>query len=346
MGAAHCNVYASTWRASATRTHTASGFDFEHLSSTRPPSPHRSLLSLPHWRTSTASCIPTTGTVTASRTATASSDPPRYIPPTVTPLYRVVVRDLNSGQRPTYAALALRLGKTFRDCEPPLARLAAPSPPAHGGGGRGGGGTVGSIHALGKRRLAPPVGEWKRQEGGGRYMVWDGTGMPCVTCWRLWAVTTGHLDTDGVCVYSCTAAFAPGRAPPFAPVPPAAPPPLSDWPPTAPPAPRAHSLLESPPHTTRRATGRHTDDERPPQRGASFFCPWPRTRDPPPVSPFLDGGGPPPTSFSLHQLDDEDVVDWPAFRDLPVVRVPPIQGSHAAAGTLDVPPTSGAHNDA
>ncbi|KAK3247477.1 hypothetical protein CYMTET_43026 [Cymbomonas tetramitiformis] len=68
-------------------------------------------------------------------------------------------------------------------------------------------------------------------------------------------------------------------------------------------------------------------------------------RDPSPVSPFLDGGGPPPASFSIHQLDDEDVVDWPAFRDSPVW-VPPIQGSHAAAGTLDVPPTSGAHNDA
>ncbi|KAK3239129.1 hypothetical protein CYMTET_50929 [Cymbomonas tetramitiformis] len=118
-------------------------------------------------------------------------------------------------KRSTYAALALRLDKTFRD-KFPLARPLAPPPPpppAHGGGGRGGGGktTVGSINALGKRRNAPPV---------------------------------GYMDIGGVCIYSCTAAFAQGRVPTLAPAPPAAPPPLSAWPPTAPPAPRAHSLQE------------------------------------------------------------------------------------------------------
>ncbi|KAK3288803.1 hypothetical protein CYMTET_3740 [Cymbomonas tetramitiformis] len=111
-------------------------------------------------------------------------------------MYLVVVRDLNAGQRLTYAALALRLGKVFRD-ESPFTRLATPPPPAPGGGGRSGGGkstaaTVGTLTALGRRRHAPPVGEWKKPEGGGRYLVWEGTGMPCVTCWRLWAVTTGY----------------------------------------------------------------------------------------------------------------------------------------------------------
>ncbi|KAK3236271.1 hypothetical protein CYMTET_53573 [Cymbomonas tetramitiformis] len=155
--------------------------------------------------------------------------------PYVTPLYLVVIRDINDGRPFTFASLALRLGKVFRD-EPPLARPTAPTPPTSGGAGRGGGGKppAGAAMAFGKRRFAPPVGEeWKRQEAGGRYLVWEGTGMPCITCFRLWGVTTGHMDSDGICIYSCTAAFVPGRAPPNVPPPPSAPPPLTAWPPSA-----------------------------------------------------------------------------------------------------------------
>ncbi|KAK3285880.1 hypothetical protein CYMTET_6531 [Cymbomonas tetramitiformis] len=113
------------------------------------------------------------------------------------------------------------------------------------------------------------------------------------------------MDTAGVCIYSRTAAFVPGRAPTLAPAPPAAPPPLSGWPPTAPPAPRVHSLqdLEPPP--------RHGEPQDFAQMHIrlNMVLPSAHGRDPPPVSPFLDGGGPPPASSSLHQLDDEDDED-------------------------------------
>ncbi|KAK3287546.1 hypothetical protein CYMTET_4952 [Cymbomonas tetramitiformis] len=88
--------------------------------------------------------------------------------------------------------------------------------------------------------VCPPGGD---VENGGRYLAWDGTGMPCVTCFRLWAVTTGHMDeTDGVCPYVCAQAFVPGRAPALAPSTPPKPPPMSAWPPSAPP--QAHALRE------------------------------------------------------------------------------------------------------
>ncbi|KAK3284704.1 hypothetical protein CYMTET_7664 [Cymbomonas tetramitiformis] len=80
------------------------------------------------------------------------------------------------------------------------------------------------MHALGWKKLAPPVGEWKPVRNA-RYLQWEGTGLVCVTCFRLWAVTTGHLDAEGVCPYSCAASFAPGRAPATAPT---AAPPSSD----------------------------------------------------------------------------------------------------------------------
>ncbi|KAK3281654.1 hypothetical protein CYMTET_10565 [Cymbomonas tetramitiformis] len=181
------------------------------------------------------------------------------VSPYVTPLYLVVLRELGSNTPFTYATLALRVSKIFRD-ESPLARLSAPSPPASGGGGRGsagggggrgsaGGGkaTVGSVYAAGWKKLVPPNGEWKPVKNA-RYLQWEGTGIVCVTCFRLWAVTTVHLDTDGVCPFSCAASFAPGRAPAGAPTA-VAPPPMSAWPPAPPPAARAASLqaLEPPP---------------------------------------------------------------------------------------------------
>ncbi|KAK3235816.1 hypothetical protein CYMTET_54000 [Cymbomonas tetramitiformis] len=141
--------------------------------------------------------------------------------------------------------------------------------------------------------------------------------MPCITCFRLWGVTTGHMDTDGICVYSCTAAFVPGRAPPKAPPPPSAPPPLTAWPPSAAATPRAHSLqeLEPPPQT-----------DAPPQ-GASamtvrFSAPTPALdgTDLPADDCSMDVGGggglQPVSALSIQELDDE--VDWPALRDSPV----------------------------
>ncbi|KAK3239004.1 hypothetical protein CYMTET_51043 [Cymbomonas tetramitiformis] len=142
-----------------------------------------------------------------------------------------MVADLYNVLRQT---LSFRAGATFRCCLQKALR--------RGGGGSGGGGkpTVGSMHALGWKKLAPPVGEWKPVRNA-RYLQWEGTGLVCVTCFRLWAVTTGHLDAEGVCPYSCSASFAPGRAPATAPTA-APPPPMSAWPPAPPPTARANSL--------------------------------------------------------------------------------------------------------
>ncbi|KAK3244398.1 hypothetical protein CYMTET_45988 [Cymbomonas tetramitiformis] len=120
----------------------------------------------------------------------------------------------------------------------------------------------------------------------GAAVIWcgtDGTGMPCATCWRLWTVTTGHMGTDGVCIYSCTAAFALGRAPVLAPTPPAAPPPLSRWPPTAPTAPRANSLQELEPPL------QHGEPQDVAQMSVRLntVLPSAHGRDPPPASLFL-----------------------------------------------------------
>ncbi|KAK3238996.1 hypothetical protein CYMTET_51035 [Cymbomonas tetramitiformis] len=60
-----------------------------------------------------------------------------------------------SAHRLTYAALALRLGKVFRD-ESPFTRLAAPPPPAPGGGGRSGGGKS-TATTVGTLSRSPPL---------------------------------------------------------------------------------------------------------------------------------------------------------------------------------------------
>ncbi|KAK3234370.1 hypothetical protein CYMTET_55378 [Cymbomonas tetramitiformis] len=49
------------------------------------------------------------------------------VSPHVTPLYLVVLRDLNAGRHFTYAALALYIATVYRD-EKPLARLSSPPP--------------------------------------------------------------------------------------------------------------------------------------------------------------------------------------------------------------------------
>ncbi|KAK3246785.1 hypothetical protein CYMTET_43691 [Cymbomonas tetramitiformis] len=263
------------------------------------------------------------------------------VSPHVAPLYLVVLRDLGANVPFTFAALTLRIAKVFRD-EFALARLSAPSPPtsggagrggAGGGGGRGGGGsggggkpTVGSMHALGWKKLAPPVGEWKPVRNA-RYLQWEGTGLVCVTCFRLWAVTTGHLDAEGVCPYSCSASFAPGRAPATAPTA-APPPPMSAWPPAPPPAARANYLqaLEPPPQ----------DDSTQPGAAAMTvrfsgvdLCDEQSDEDVPDAAT--------PAFHAVH--DDGDEEDWPAFRSSPVW-LPSFSGSTTATVSItDVTPS-------
>ncbi|KAK3277669.1 hypothetical protein CYMTET_14337 [Cymbomonas tetramitiformis] len=75
-----------------------------------------------------------------------------------------------------------------------------------------------AFHTMQSRlNIVKPVGDWKPPPRHGRYLVWEGTGYPCISCFRLWGITDGHLSTKGVCPFSCTATFAPGQAPAAAP---------------------------------------------------------------------------------------------------------------------------------
>ncbi|KAK3271552.1 hypothetical protein CYMTET_20106 [Cymbomonas tetramitiformis] len=246
------------------------------------------------------------------------------------------------GQHFTYASLALRLSKVFRD-EFPLARWSEPvsggGGSAAGGGARGGGGGSpgGSAYSFGSRRREKPVGDWKPVKGV-RYLQWEGKGSPCITCFRLWAVTDAHLGTAGVCPYSCTKAFSPDRVPPDAPPPPSKPPPLSAWPPSAAPAARALQVEPEPQGGTA------------PQGPAVMHV---RAIEPAPDSYEMDGG--PvidldageaawvPGAMALSgYIDEEDDTDWPAFRSGPVYIPPTDLGKSAVADHGIAPPSGGA----
>ena len=163
-----------------------------------------------------------------------------------------------------------------------------------------------------------------------RYLQWEGTGLVCVTCFRLCAVTTAPLDTDGVCPFSCSASFAPGRAPTAAPTA-VAPPPISVWPPVAPPAAHAVTIreLEPPPHedislsdaaVMTLHSGR--DGNIPAGNNGST----------------LETAAVPPAFYTIDQEDEQ----WPAYRSGPVW-LPSSAGnrggaaSSSSAGPHDVP---------
>ncbi|KAK3275184.1 hypothetical protein CYMTET_16664 [Cymbomonas tetramitiformis] len=325
-----------------TPTRIASGSASGRSFSTRPSTPPRNSRLSARWPTSTRSCTRSTPTPTWSRTSTASFELLRPSPPTsrrFTWWCCATLGPISPSPSPPSPCASPRCIATSTPwpASPRLplrhlvvsgavvlvavvagavaAVVAVASPP------------VGSMHALGWKKLAPPVGEWKPVRNA-RYLQWEGTGLVCVTCFRLWAVTTGHLDTEGVCPYSCSASFAPGRAPATAPTA-APPPPMSAWPPAPPPAARANSLqaLEPPP----------LDDAA--QQGAAAMtvrfsavdlhdehCP----RDE--VQPDAT----PPAFLAAH--DDEE--DWPAFRSSPVW-IPSFAGSTAAALSItDVTPSN------
>ncbi|KAK3260979.1 hypothetical protein CYMTET_30092, partial [Cymbomonas tetramitiformis] len=167
------------------------------------------------------------------------------------------------------------------------------------------------------RNWSLQVGEWKPMRNA-RYLQWEGTGLVCIICFRLWAVTTGHLDSDGVCPYSCSKTVAPGRAPPIAPPPP----PMSAWPPPAPPAAHALRALEPPP-----------PDEPVPQDAALTSARVPAGMDLLNDDCFLDDmtpGATPPTFLAPNQLEDED---RPAFRSGPAY-IPPTANNNTDGATI------------
>ncbi|KAK3250011.1 hypothetical protein CYMTET_40578 [Cymbomonas tetramitiformis] len=187
-----------------------------------------------------------------------------------------------------------------------------------------------SMHYFGPRqKLVPPVGEWKAVQNA-RYLQWEGTGIVCVTCFRPWAVTTGHLDTDGVCPFSCSASFAPGRAPAAAPTV-VAPPLISAWPPVAPPAAHAHAIraLEPPPHEDCSLADSARMDLR-----------FAHDGDLPAINsgPTLETAAMSPAFYTIDQEDEQ----WPAYCS-GLVWIPSSAGnrggaaSSSSAGPHDVP---------
>ncbi|KAK3235916.1 hypothetical protein CYMTET_53910 [Cymbomonas tetramitiformis] len=87
----------------------------------------------------------------------------------ITPLYLVVIRDINDGRPFTFASLALRLGKVFRD-EAPLARPTAPTPLTSG---------VVPGEVVAANRL--PVRPWPLASGAPTPAL-DDTGLPADDC--------------------------------------------------------------------------------------------------------------------------------------------------------------------
>ncbi|KAK3280617.1 hypothetical protein CYMTET_11552 [Cymbomonas tetramitiformis] len=224
--------------------------------------------------------------------------------PHVSPLYLVVLRELAAGHAFTFSALLLRL-RTVWQSEGHLARLRSPST---GSGGGKHAPTSASFNSVQRINVVKPVGDWKPSPRRGYYLVWEGVGYPCVTCFRLWGLTDAHLPTRGVCPYSCAASFAPGQAPAGAP---AAPPrPTIDawtsaWT-SAPPAPAAAAAVHF-------AEGSPSPQFAPADSSdaSAFTLRVPLDHDPP---------GPEPDDSADH--DDDD---WPALRTVPWI--PPFQGS-------------------
>ncbi|KAK3238861.1 hypothetical protein CYMTET_51156 [Cymbomonas tetramitiformis] len=177
--------------------------------------------------------------------------------PYITPLHLVVLRELGTAHGHTFASLALRLG---------------------------------SVYNLGRRKYDPPEGKWKKHGGGGRCLVLEGTGMPCITCFRLWAVTTGHMDTDGICPYA-----------------------------------HAHRELELPPQdeTAQPAVMTvhlRTATSSSPLVGSQALpvCPVPMTHG---------SCDPQISALAIRPHMDDETEDWPAFRDSPVYLPPKPAGN-------------------
>ncbi|KAK3248721.1 hypothetical protein CYMTET_41820 [Cymbomonas tetramitiformis] len=231
--------------------------------------------------------------------------------PHVSPLYLVVLRELAVGLRFTFSTLALRIATVWQS-EGHLSRLApSPTPGAGGGGARAdgaGGATFNSVHTRGN--IVKPVGDWKPPQNP-RYLVWEGVGHPCITCFRLWGVTDGqHLTTKGVRPFSCTASFAPSMAPSDAPTAPVRPT-VAAWARPAGGAPPAANPNAPAGHGSPSLQHAAVDDDEP----AAF-----------PFRPLLDRDEPEPMPDT--SVDDGDTA-WPALRSVPWV--PPFQGSAAAS---------------
>ncbi|KAK3242516.1 hypothetical protein CYMTET_47804 [Cymbomonas tetramitiformis] len=226
--------------------------------------------------------------------------------PHVSPLYLVVLRELAAGHAFTFSVLLLRLGTVWQS-EGHLARLRSPS--SGSGGGKHAPASA-SFNFMQRNNIVKPVGDWKPPPRNGRYLVWEGVGYPCVTCFRLWGLTDAHIPTRSVCPYSCAASFAPEQAPAGAPAAPPRPTIDAWFQPPAAPAPAAAAAVhfaEGSPSSMQFAAA---DDSGP----TAFTLRPPLDHDPPGPEPDDSAG-----------LGD---ADWPALRTVPWI--PPIQGAAEA----------------
>ncbi|KAK3240471.1 hypothetical protein CYMTET_49691 [Cymbomonas tetramitiformis] len=235
--------------------------------------------------------------------------------PHVPPLYLVVLRELRGGQHFTFDRLALRIRVTFRD-EAPLATLSpsSTSDSQVGSGYRPKGirptppDTPTAMALRPQHQSSTPLeGEWKAESASSLYKKWVGRGFPCVTCFRMWAVTDAHTETRGACPYACKESFANNKH-------------LDSSRPAV-----ARPSLRAPPPAA--ATALQAAPQPNPQAGVSEAA-FRSVR----LNPALDYAPPPadvdrgdlvvqdelPPSQVEFAAFQEDEEDWPAFRESPV----------------------------
>ena len=134
------------------------------------------------------------------------------ISPYEVPLYRNIISDLYTDNKPTFDTVVLRLRRAWS--HEGVSRLSrCPPPPEPPSGGVGGSTSSGGARAaaLRMRPVVPAEGKW--EDSGGPYRNWVGTGRPCLVCYRVYGLTDIHQDTEGICPWSCKEAFTTGRAP-------------------------------------------------------------------------------------------------------------------------------------
>ena len=163
------------------------------------------------------------------------------------------------------------------------------------------------------------MGEWTASENA-LDRKWEGTGFPCVTCYRIWGVTDPHPRTKGICPYVCEAAFAPGRAP------------SGCRPPTDRTDPTVFlqtANLTPPVAITPAAPSAPTPPAVPAQASAMHIRVPPQDFPVASVQP-ASGGAADKATFGNSDSDD----DWPAFRETP----PKMAWRVPNGGATDPPP--------
>ncbi|KAK3289024.1 hypothetical protein CYMTET_3523 [Cymbomonas tetramitiformis] len=218
------------------------------------------------------------------------------------PLYQGIITDLYGSYKPSFDTLTHRIRRVWlREGVSRLARFPPPTPDSGGVGDSSSPSGGGRVMAFRNRPVITAEGKW--EDTGGPYRIWNGQGRPCVVCYRLYALTDVHADTNGLCPWVCVDAFSTGRPPPTASAP-----------------------IERPALTS--DTWQKRDPQQKQPSAMTFRPQVPVSTGPgdvlPADVPFPGVDAPstdeeeadPPTFAMIAGYESEE--DWPAFRDGPV----------------------------